>query len=149
MPHLRYHMLQGVGVFSLSVFFIGNVKSCNNGRSYQKSFHQRSFGVESRSRIQSMPRENVPPCEIAAPEDLMSRRLETTPARALQFTMKPKCPYCKGLGWVCENHPHMAWSDELGCHCGTGMLCECTRAESQEPDINRAIVEPSKIQKAH
>jgi len=117
MPHLRYHMLQGVGVFSLSVFFIGNVKSCNNGRSYQKSFHQRSFGVKSRSRLQSMPRKNVLPCEIAAPEDLMSRRLETTPARALQFTMNPKCLYCKGLGWVCENHPHMAWSDELGCHC--------------------------------
>jgi hypothetical protein len=66
MPHLRYHMLQGVGVFSLSVFFIGNVKSCNNGRSYQKSFYQRSFGVKSRSRIQSTPRKNVPPCEIAA-----------------------------------------------------------------------------------
>jgi hypothetical protein len=83
------------------------------------------------------------------PKDLMSRRLETTPARALQFTMIPKCLYCKGLGWVCENHPHKAWSDELGCHCGAGMLCECTRAESQESDINRAIVEPSKIQKAH
>jgi len=24
-----------------------------------------------------------------------------------------KCACCKG--WVCENHPHMAWSDEFGC----------------------------------
>jgi hypothetical protein len=20
--------------------------------------------------------------------------------------VKPNCPYCFGLGWVCENHPH-------------------------------------------
>lgn len=36
------------------------------------------------------------------------------------------CPYCHGLGWVCENHPTLAWSDEGdGCQCGSGMPCEC------------------------
>jgi hypothetical protein len=43
--------------------------------------------------------------------------------------MNPKCAYCKGLGWVCENHPHMAWSDELGCQCGAGMPCECNQVD--------------------
>jgi hypothetical protein len=37
----------------------------------------------------------------------------------------PRCPKCFGLGWVCENHPNRAWSDELGCQCGAGMPCEC------------------------
>jgi len=37
-----------------------------------------------------------------------------------------RCPYCQGLGWVCENHPQLAWSDEVdGCQCGAGMPCEC------------------------
>ena len=27
-----------------------------------------------------------------------------------------QCPYCFGLGWVCENHPHLPWTaDALGC----------------------------------
>jgi hypothetical protein len=37
-----------------------------------------------------------------------------------------RCPYCHGLGWVCENHPKLAWSDEMdGCQCGAGMPCGC------------------------
>jgi hypothetical protein len=36
--------------------------------------------------------------------------------RALRGLMNPKCAYCKGLGWVCENYPHL--SDELSCQCG-------------------------------
>jgi hypothetical protein len=56
--------------------------------------------------------------------------------------MNPKCACCKGLGWVCENHPHMAWSDELGCQCGAGMPCECNEAEGyEEPDISQLMVE--------
>jgi hypothetical protein len=56
--------------------------------------------------------------------------------------MNPKCPRCKGLGWVCENHPHMAWSDEFGCQCGAGMPCECNRADGhEEPDVSQVIVE--------
>jgi len=54
--------------------------------------------------------------------------------------MNPKCVYCKGLGWVCENHPHLAWSDKLGCQCGAGMPCECNRAEPYgEPDVSQVI----------
>jgi hypothetical protein len=45
--------------------------------------------------------------------------------------VKPNCPYCFGLGWVCENHPHE------GCQCGAGMPCECNRAEGhEEPDTS-------------
>jgi hypothetical protein len=66
--------------------------------------------------------------------------------------MNPNCPYCKGLGWVCENHPHMAWSDdEAGCQCGAGMLCECNRADDiDKPDVrsgagltHQRTIEPS------
>jgi hypothetical protein len=60
--------------------------------------------------------------------------------------MKPSCAYCKGLGWVCENHPHMAWSDEAGCQCGAGMPCECNSAEGhEEPDVSRVIVEAAQM----
>jgi hypothetical protein len=55
--------------------------------------------------------------------------------------MNPNCVCCKGLGWVCEKHPHMAWSDEFGCQCGAGMPCECNRAEGhEEPDISQLMV---------
>jgi hypothetical protein len=33
----------------------------------------------------------------------------------------PDCKICLGIGWVCENHPHRAWAEELGCQCGAGM----------------------------
>jgi hypothetical protein len=60
--------------------------------------------------------------------------------------MNPNCAYCNGLGWVCENHPHMAWSDEAGCQCGAGMLCECNRAEGHdEPDVSQVIVEAAQM----
>lgn len=37
-------------------------------------------------------------------------------ARALFHTMtSPNCPICFGIGFVCENHPDRAWSEELGC----------------------------------
>jgi hypothetical protein len=53
--------------------------------------------------------------------------------------MDKNCPVCFGIGWVCENHPDRAWSDELGCMCGAGMPCECNRAD--EPDITQVIIE--------
>jgi hypothetical protein len=29
------------------------------------------------------------------------------------------CQFCRGLGWVCENHSRRAWSEKLGgCRCG-------------------------------
>ncbi|NEV03192.1 hypothetical protein FNJ47_48495, partial [Bradyrhizobium sp. UFLA 03-164] len=40
--------------------------------------------------------------------------------------INPNCPICGGLGWVCENHPHLAWTkDPRGCQCGAGMRCAC------------------------
>jgi hypothetical protein len=64
-----------------------------------------------------------------------------------EVSVNPKCPYCKGLGWVCENHPHLAWSDdEAGCQCVAGMLCECNRAEGhEEPDLSQVIVEAAQM----
>jgi hypothetical protein len=52
--------------------------------------------------------------------------------------INPNCSICFGLGFVCENHPDRAWSEELGCQCGAGEPCECNRS----PDINAGIEEP-------
>jgi hypothetical protein len=50
--------------------------------------------------------------------------------------VKSNCPYCFGLGWVCENHSHLPWKDTpQGCQCGAGMLCECNRAEDTKSRI--------------
>lgn len=52
----------------------------------------------------------------------------------------PDCKFCFGIGWVCENHPRLAWKERLGCQCGAGMPCECVRADRlEEPDISRAF----------
>jgi hypothetical protein len=51
-----------------------------------------------------------------------------------------KCPICFGIGWVCENHPNRAWSEDLGCQCGAGMPCECNR-ENDVPDTSQIIEE--------
>ena len=54
--------------------------------------------------------------------------------------MNPNCPICKGLGWVCENHPELPWSDETGCQCGAGMTCQCNRTEGhEEPDVTQLL----------
>lgn len=50
----------------------------------------------------------------------------------------PNCPICQGIGFVCENHPDRAWSQEFGCQCGAGELCACNRS----PDIDAGIEEP-------
>lgn len=43
--------------------------------------------------------------------------------------INPNCPICRGLGWVCENHPYLAWTkDRRGCQCGAGMPCACNGA---------------------
>ena len=52
----------------------------------------------------------------------------------------PDCKVCLGIGWVCENHPHRAWAEDLGCQCGVGMPCECVRANGlEEPDVSRVL----------
>lgn len=52
--------------------------------------------------------------------------------------INPNCPICFGLGFVCENHPDQAWSEELGCQCGAGEPCACNRSS----DTNAGIEEP-------
>jgi hypothetical protein len=52
--------------------------------------------------------------------------------------MKMSCPTCRGVGWVCENHPHKPYDDELGCACGEGIPCECN--DSTPPDTSQVIV---------
>ena len=52
---------------------------------------------------------------------------------------------CFGIGWVCENHPKHAWSEELGCQCGAGMLCECNRMDGlDEPDVSKVFAESTR-----
>jgi hypothetical protein len=54
--------------------------------------------------------------------------------------MKPNCPICFGLGWVCENHPRLPWTGESGgCQCGAGMPCVCNREDP--PDTSQIIEE--------
>nr|QDP26027.1 hypothetical protein FNV92_29325 [Bradyrhizobium cosmicum] len=56
----------------------------------------------------------------------------------------PDCRICRGLGWVCENHPDKEWSREFGCQCGAGMRCACQGTEIAivEPGI-ADVIEPS------
>jgi hypothetical protein len=53
--------------------------------------------------------------------------------------MDKMCPKCFGIGWVCENHPDRAWSEELGCRYGPGMPCKCNRTD--EPDTSEVFTE--------
>lgn len=53
--------------------------------------------------------------------------------------INPNCPICEGLGWDCENHPHLAWTkDPRGSKCGAGMRCACNSSD----DIDSGIEEP-------
>jgi hypothetical protein len=54
-----------------------------------------------------------------------------------EVRVNPEVPLLQRSRLVCENHPHMAWSDEAGCQCGAGMPCKCNRADVLEkPDVN-------------
>jgi hypothetical protein len=44
--------------------------------------------------------------------------------------MNPKCPICRGIRWVYENHPDKPWDAKLGCLCGV-----------DEPDVSQVINE--------
>ena len=53
--------------------------------------------------------------------------------------INPNCPICGDLGWVCENHPQLAWTrDPRGCQCGAGMRCACNSSD----DIDQGVEEP-------
>jgi hypothetical protein len=56
--------------------------------------------------------------------------------------MKSDCPICKGLGWVCENHPDKPWDPAIGCQCGgAGVPCDCQGPQDgiDEPDVSEII----------
>ena len=35
--------------------------------------------------------------------------------------MNKYCPHCGGEGWVCEDHPDVAWDEGKGCCGGAGL----------------------------
>lgn len=51
----------------------------------------------------------------------------------------PKCPTCKGIGWVCEAHPDKPWDRLQGCVCDAGAPCACNRAQGHEEPDTAAI----------
>jgi hypothetical protein len=60
--------------------------------------------------------------------------------------MNPNCPICRGIGWVCENHPDRAWDSDLGCTCGAGEPCKCNQdgePSVDEPDTSQIIKQES------
>lgn len=54
--------------------------------------------------------------------------------------INPDCPICFGVGWVCENRPKRAWSEELGCQCGARMPCEFWTGLVANPDLDTPVV---------
>ena len=53
--------------------------------------------------------------------------------------MDDDCPKCRGIGWVCENHPDTAWAFycECGCIDGIGVPCACNFGD--EPDASQVM----------
>jgi hypothetical protein len=57
------------------------------------------------------------------------------------------CRRCRETGWVCEAHPHKAWSGPSACRCGAArMPCPqcCVDADwnaipSRVPDVSAVI----------
>ena len=50
--------------------------------------------------------------------------------------INPNCPICGDLGWVCENHPQLAWTrDPRGCQCGAGMRCAYNGSDDIGPSV--------------
>ena len=45
--------------------------------------------------------------------ELRNRCVPTSTSQT-RLMIDPDCEVCLGIGWVCENHPHRAWTDELG-----------------------------------
>jgi hypothetical protein len=51
------------------------------------------------------------------------------------------CFKCRGLQWVCENHPDRPWDIKIegGCECGAGTLCECQLTEDVKAGIEKPV----------
>src|SRR5579872_2603216 len=47
------------------------------------------------------------------------------PVSEIHRCPNPECAICQGEGWVCENHPNVAWLGGDGCCGGAGMPCGC------------------------
>jgi hypothetical protein len=52
----------------------------------------------------------------------------------------PQCRRCRGVGWVCEEHPNKAWTGPKSCQCGAaGMPCpSCCMDADWNADPERA-----------
>lgn len=49
----------------------------------------------------------------------------------------PKCQICKGEGWVCENHPEIAWEGgNHKCCGGAGKPCRCNTSDPPWDHLN-------------
>jgi hypothetical protein len=56
--------------------------------------------------------------------------------------MNPNCAICRGIGWVCGNHPDKPWDAEFGSVCGADAPCKCNETDGvDEPDVSQVIVE--------
>lgn len=64
---------------------------------------------------------------IRAKSKSQMRRLNTqlVPIGSLDRP-NPNCATCGGEGWVCENHPSLAWGSGERCCGGAGMPCQCS-----------------------
>jgi hypothetical protein len=52
--------------------------------------------------------------------------------------MRVFCRVCRGVGWVCEDHPDKPYDHDIGCACGEGIPCACN--DSTPPDTSQVIV---------
>jgi hypothetical protein len=51
---------------------------------------------------------------------------DTTPEALRTSAAELICKYCRGQGWVCENHQDVPWDDgDQSCCGGAGMPCRC------------------------
>lgn len=51
--------------------------------------------------------------------------------------MSATCPTCRGMWWVCVEHPQRPWHPgyDWTCHCGSeGMACACNPHALMPPD---------------
>jgi hypothetical protein len=58
--------------------------------------------------------------------DLLHAQHVKLAASAAAAPVKAPCQRCSGEGWVCEDHPNIAWKGGTGCPCGAaGAGCGC------------------------
>ena len=67
-----------------------------------------------------------------------------------------KCEICKDEGWVCENHPNVAWNYGYPeCCGGAGMMCTCHsqygkgREADFSEDFSMVIASTKTVDKVH